>query len=409
MVDVPFSRVNPRIGIIGTGRRGTRLLRDLLAKEGQVVAVCDIVKEHAISAQVSIEKAGQKAPELYTNDDHAFEALSERDDLDLIVIATPWDWHVEMAVFGMKHGKHVAIEVPAATTIEGCWKLVDTSEETQRHCIMLENCCYGYNETLVLRMVHAGLFGELLCGEGAYLHDLRQILFANESEGLWRRAVHAQREGNLYPTHGLGPIANYMGIERGDRFDYLVSMSTPQRGLDLYRKEHISPSDPRWQERYINGDINTSMIKTVKGLNLILKHDVVNPRPYDRVNSIAGTKGIFVDYPPRVYIEEPKGEEVWGMIEAYKQFEHPLWKREGENAMKLGGHGGMDYIMLHRLLQCMREGLVPDMDVYDAASWSAPGPLSRQSAEQGSLPVKFPDFTRGQWQKRSASALATLV
>jgi hypothetical protein len=407
MIDVPFSRVNPKIGMIGTGKRGTRLLGDLLANEGQVVALCDTVKEHATAAQALVETAGQKAPELYTNGDHAFEALTAREDLDLIIIATPWDWHVEMAVSGMKRGKHVAVEVPAATTIDECWKLVDTSEETRRHCIILENCCYGYNETLVLRMVHAGLLGELLYGEGAYLHDLREILFANESEGLWRRAAHTQREGNLYPTHGLGPVANYMGIERGDRFDYLVSMSSPQRGLDVYRKEHISSSDPKWKERYVNGDMNTSMIKTSRGLNIILKHDVVNPRPYDRVNTIAGTKGIFTDYPPRIYIEGQKGDEAWSTIDAFKQYEHPLWKKEGENAKRLGGHGGMDYIMLYRLLQCMREGLVPDMDVYDAASWSAPGPLSLKSVEEGSAPVRFPDFTRGQWQKRSISAIAT--
>ena len=262
-------------------------------------------------------------------------------------------------------------------------------------------------KTLVLRMVQAGLFGDLLYGEGAYLHDLREELFSNKGEGLWRRTVHTERDGNLYPTHGLGPVANYMGIQRGDRFDYIVSMSTPQRGLDVYRKAHVPQGDPKWVERYIDGDMNTSLIKTAKGLTITLKHDVSNPHPYDRINTIAGTKGVFADYPPRIYFDGQAGGEQWGSIDPHKQHQHPLWKEEGAIAQKLGGHGGMDYIMLYRLLQCMRDGLVPDMDVYDAAIWSAPGPLSRQSVEHGSAPVKCPDFTCGHWQKRSASQIAT--
>jgi len=407
MIGVPFERVNPRIGIIGVGGRGTSLLTNLLAADAQVAAICDIVPDKAAHAQTMIEKAGQKSPTLYTDGDHAFEKLTARDDLNLIIIATPWKWHVEMAVSAMKHGKHAAVEVPAAPTIEDCWKLVDTSEQTQRHCMMLENCCYGYNETLVLRMIHAGLMGEILYGEGAYIHDLREELFSGAGEGLWRRTVHTERNGNLYPTHGLGPVANYMGIQRGDRFDYMVSMSTPQRGLDVYRQAHVAKDDPRWAEKYITGDMNTSLIKTAKGLTITVKHDVANPHPYDRINAIAGTKGAFADYPPRIYFDGQAGGEEWGGIDSYKQYQHPLWASEGAIAQKLGGHGGMDYIMLYRLLQCMREGLIPDMDVYDAAAWSAPGPLSRMSVESGSAPVKFPDFTRGRWEQRSISQIAT--
>jgi hypothetical protein len=272
--------------------------------------------------------------------------------------------------------------------------------------MMLENCCYGYNETLVLRMVHAGLLGELLYGEGAYLHDLREELFSNKGEGLWRRTVHTQRDGNLYPTHGLGPVANYMNIQRGDRFDYMVSMSSPQRGLELYRKEHVAQGDPRWAERYVAGDMNVSMIKTANGLTLTVKHDISNPRPYDRINQIAGTKGLFTDYPARIYLEGQAGGEKWASLDGFKQYEHPLWTEEGKTAQRVGGHGGMDYIMLYRLLQCMREGIAPDMDVYDAATWSAPGPLSRYSVTHGSAPIKFPDFTRGHWKDRKASAIA---
>ena len=407
MIGVAFTPVNPRIGIIGTGGRGTSLLTNLLAADVKILALCDIVQEKAEHAQSLVTKSGQKSPELYTNGDHAFESLVARDDLDLVIIATPWNWHVEMAVTAMAHGKHAAVEVPAATSIEDCWKLVDTSERTRRHCMMLENCCYGYNETLILRMAHGGLFGNLLYGEGAYIHDLREELFSGKGEGLWRRTVHTQRDGNLYPTHGLGPIANYMSIQRGDRFDYIVSVGTPQRGLDEYRKAHLPATDPRWAERYITGDMSTSLIKTANGLTITLKHDTVNPHPYDRINIIAGTKGVFADYPPRIYFDGQPGDEAWGTIDSWKDHQHPLWKQEGEIAQKLGGHGGMDYIMLYRLLQCMRDGLVPDMDVYDAAAWSAPGPLSRISATGGSAPAKFPDFTRGRWRDRSASQIAT--
>ena len=405
MINVPFEKSAPRIGLIGTGGRGTNLLENLLGADAKVLALCDIVPEKAQHAQSLVTKAGQNSPQLYTEGEHAFEKLVARDDLDLVIIATPWNWHVDMAVSAMKHGKHAATEVPAATSIEDCWRLVDTSEQTRRHCMMLENCCYGANETTVLRMTHAGLFGDLLYGEGAYVHDLREELFSNKGEGLWRRDFHTRFNGNLYPTHGLGPVANYMRINRGDRFDYMVSMSTPQRGLDAFRQANCSDTDPRWAERYVTGDLNTSLIKTAHGLNITLKHDTSNPHPYDRLNVIGGSKGVFVDYPPRIYFDG-SGKEEWGSLDQYKQYQHPLWVKEGEIAKKLGGHGGMDFIMLYRLLECMREGLCPDMDVYDAATWSSPGPLSVASVANGSAPQKFPDFTRGKWKEREASQIA---
>ena len=407
IINMPFERMEPRLGIIGTGGRGTNLLENLLAADVRVNGLCDIVAEKAQKAQAMVEHAGQKPPALYTQGDHAFEQLVARDDLDVVLIATPWQWHVPMALAAMKAAKHAITEVPAATTIEDCWQLVDTSERRRRHCIMIENCCYGENETLVLNMIRGGLFGDLLYGEAAYIHDLREELFSNQGEGLWRRWFHTQLNGNLYPTHGLGPVANYMGINRGDRFDYLVSMSTPARGLSQYRETHIAKSDPKWSERYIEGDMNTSLIKTANGLTINLQHDVSNPHPYDRLNSIAGTKGVFKDYPPRIYFDGQPGREEYSSIETYKaQYQHLLWKREGEIARKLGGHGGMDFIMCYRLMQCMREGLPPDFDVYDAAAWSAPGPLSEASVAQGSAPVKFPDFTRGKWKERNGSPIA---
>jgi hypothetical protein len=324
----------------------------------------------------------------------------KRDDVDFAYIATLWEWHVPHAVAAMQNGKHALVEVPAATTLADCWKLVDTSEKTRRHCIMLENCCYGYTELMVLNMIRDGMFGDLLYGEAAYLHDLRRLLFEDRSEGLWRRKPHMEKNGNLYPTHGLGPVANYMGINRGDRFDYIVSMSSPQRGLDAWRAANVPKDSPKWKEKYVCGDMNVSLIKTVNGLMINLQHDVVNPHPYDRLNLIHGVKGIFRDYPPRIYFDGGKPEE-YTSIDPYKaKYEHDLWKRQGELARKLGGHGGMDFLMVYRTVQSMKDGAVPDMDVYDAAAWSAPGPLSEESVKKGSAPVPIPDFTRGQWKRK---------
>ncbi len=325
------------------------MLKEYLGVENlKVTAVCDVKKDAALKAQADVERAGQHPPAVYANGERDFENVLKRDDVDFAYMATPWEWHVPMALAAMNSGKHALVEVPAASTIEDCWKLVDTSEKTRRHCIMTENCCYGYTELMVLNMIKAGLFGDLLYGEGAYLHDLRKILFEDRSEGLWRRFPHTKRNGNLYPTHGLGPVANYMGINRGDRFDYMVSMSSPERGLDAWRAANVPKGSPKWKEKYICGDLNTSLIKTANGLVVTVQHDVVNPHPYDRTNLIAGTKGIFRDYPPRIYFDDPKAEAYIPIDKFKDEYEHPLWKHEGELARKLGGHGGMDFLMVYR-------------------------------------------------------------
>jgi predicted dehydrogenase len=392
-----------RIGIIGVGGRGSSLLRNLTAIDNvEVPAVCDVIREKCDRAKAAVARAGHtETVEIYAGSEHIFEDLVKRSDLDLVVIATPWIWHVPMAVAAMKAGKHAAVEVPAARTLEECWQLVDTSEQTRRHCIQLENCCYGYNEMLVLNMVKAGMFGELIHGGAAYLHDLRGELLSKQGEGLWRRNEHFHRNGNLYPTHGLGPVAHYMDINRGDRFVTLVSMSSLSTSLAFYRDQHLPADDPRRKETYACGDQNTSLIKTAKGRLIRLEHNVSSPQPYDRINLIAGTKGIFKDYPPQIYIDG-RGREEFGPIDDYKKdYEPQIWTKMGEIAQKLGGHGGMDFIMCYRLIQCMREGTAPDIDVYDAAAWSAPGPLSEMSVAKGSAPMEFPDFTRGKWQTRS--------
>lgn len=404
MLGVPFeARPLVRLALIGVGGRGTSMLPIWLALDGvQVTAVCDIVEDKVRHAQALVTQAGQKSPAGYFHGEHDFENLCRRDDVDFVYIATPWEWHVPMALAALAQGKHCGTEVPAATTIEDCWKLVRASERHRRHCLIMENTCYGYNEMLVLNMIRAGVLGDILHGEGAYLHDLRGELFSNQGEGLWRRTWSTRDNGNLYPTHGLGPVAQYMDIHRGDRFDYLVSMSSPARGLAAYRAAHIPPDDPKWKETYVCGDINVSLIKTVQGRTIILQHDTSNARPYDRLNTINGTKGVFRDFPPRLYLDG-ENPEAWTTIDQVKtQYEHPLWSRIGELARKLGGHGGMDFLMAYRLAECLHHGLPPDIDVYDAAAWSAPMGLSVASVAHGSAPMAFPDFTAGHWKDRKS-------
>ena len=408
MMGVPFeARDRVRLGIIGVGGRGSSLLQDLLAIEKvEVKAICDLVPEKVARAQKAVTDAGQPKPLGFSKGELDFKHLTEL-ELDIVYIATPWNWHVPMALAAMKNGKHAAVEVPACVTLQECWDIVETSEATRKHCVILENCCYGDTEMMVLGMVRDGVFGEITHGEAAYLHDLRSILTANESEGLWRRFPHMKRNGNPYPTHGLGPVAHYMDIHRGDRFDYMVSVSSAEASLSAYVKVNFADGDPKRAEKYICGDMNTSVIKTEKGRTILLQHDVVNPRPYSRLNSISGTKGIFSDYPARIFIDGTKQadgskQEDWQTIDAFRdKYEHPLWKKTGEMARKMGGHGGMDYVMNYRLMDCLKRGLVPDINVYDAAAWSAPTPLSEASVAQNGAPQKFPDFTRGKWNAQS--------
>jgi len=398
MKGVPFERRDVvRFGIVGTGLRGRSIISELLAIDNvKIVAVADIVPDKAQRAVKLIADAGQPAPAVYDGD-HGFEKLVARDDLDFVYTATPWEWHVPVMLAALEAGKHCGSECPIGTTLKDLWALVDASEQARRHCLHLENCNYGEIEMLVNRLVHEGIFGEVLHAEAAYLHDLRKILFEDKDEGLWRRAWHTRSNSNLYPTHGLGPVSCYLDINAGDRYDYIVSAGSMHRGLELYREATVSDrTSPKWKEQYVTGDLNTSILRTVKGKTVMLQHDVSNPRPYTRHNRVQGTKGAFEDYPPRIYVEGQAGGERWAPLDAWKaEFTHPLWAHVGELARTKGGHGGMDFIMAYRLVETMREGLVPDYDVYDAATWSAPFPLSEMSVAKGSAPMKFPDFTRG--------------
>lgn len=397
----PIPRV--RVGMVGIGGRGFHLLRLLLGQPHvEVKAVCDLLEDRCQLAQKATVSAGQQKPDAYFPDDRAFEKLCERDDLDLVVTATPWRWHVPVCVAAMKNGHHAATEVPAAVTLDECWQMVETAEQTGRHCVMLENCCYGRTEMMVLNMVRQGLLGELIHGEAGYMHELREdreLLGANQ-EVHWRLEHMIHRDGNLYPTHGLGPVAQCMNINRGDQFDYLVSMSSLSRGLNVHYASRFGAKHPLATRKYKLGDVNTTMIRTKLGRTITVGHDTQLPRPYTRINMVQGTHGIVQGYPDQIALESNSHGHSWEPIDKFQsKYEHPLWKKLIKEAQGKG-HGGMDFMEIHRLIECLTSGTEPDMDVYDAAAWSAISDLSERSVAKRSQTIDVPDFTRGRWKKK---------
>ena len=393
-----------RVATIGLGNRGeehVRLLNAVGTDKCRIVAICDVREEIAQKNLQTLKENGGQKPTVYSGKLDGWKELCKRDDIDLITIATPWEDHVPMAVFAMQQGKHVAIEVPCALTFEECWQLVNTAEETQRNCMILENCCYGDEELWLLNMAESGVFGTLTYGECAYIHDLRELLFSKTYYyNMWRIRHNEARDGNLYPTHGLGPVSQYMGVGRGDSFDYLVSMSSMQAGLDAFA-ETVEPDNEFYRRKgFKHGDMNNTLIKTAKGRSILLQHDVTTGRAYSRINSLAGTKAFHKGYPSQLHVA---GHE-HGFLkeEDYKEYQerfaHPLWKKLEPLAEKNGGHGGMDFVMLWRLIDCLNRGVALDLDVYDAAAWSVVTPVSELSVQLGSVPVRFPDFTRGYWK-----------
>jgi hypothetical protein len=388
-----------RIGFVGIGLQGGSHVQNLLRIEGcRITAVCDIRPERTDWATKAVTAAGHPPPTAYTRGPRDFERLAETEDLDLIYTATPWEWHVPVMLAAMRNGKHAATEVPAAMTIDDCWALVETAERYGRHAVMMENCNYDRMEMMVLNMSRQGLFGELLHAEGGYLHDLRAIKFERRNEGLWRRAWSMKVDGNLYPTHGLGPLANCLNINRGDRYEYLVSMSGPSRGLQAWAREHLPANAPERAERYVLGDVNTSLIKTSLGRTIMVQHCTNLPRPYSRIHMLQGTNGLFEGYPNRAYIEGRGRHDEWvAADDLLKEFEHPLWREMGERSAG-AGHGGMDFLEDYRLITCLRAGEPTDMNVYDAASLSAIVELSASSTARRSRPVDVPDFTRNRWR-----------
>jgi hypothetical protein len=388
-----------RIGYVGVGLQGGSHVQNLLRIPGcRITAVCDIRPERTTWAAQQITAAGHPPPAEYTRGPRDFERLCETEDLDLVYTATPWEWHVPVMLSAMKNGKHAATEVPAAMTVDDCWAIVEAAEKHRKHCVLMENCNYDRMEMMAFNMVRQGVFGEVLHCEGGYLHDLRAIKFENRNEGLWRRAWSMKLNGNLYPTHGLGPIANDLDINRGDRFEYLVSMSGPSRGLQDWAAGHFPPEAPQRRETFVLGDVNTSLIKTARGKTIMVQHCTNLPRPYSRIHIVQGTRGLFEGYPNRAYIEGRGRADQWVDANALlEEFEHPLWKEIAEQA-KGAGHGGMDYIEDYRLIKCLREGAPLDMTVYDAAALSSVVGLSVKSVEKKGRPVDVPDFTRGRWR-----------
>lgn len=393
-----------RVGIVGLGNRGPIHLSHLNKLEGvEIKGLCDIRPEKIAAAQ---KQAGKILgnPTIYTNNEDEWKKMCDRDDIDIIYIATPWELHTPIALYAMNRGKHVAIEVPSAKTMEECWQLVETSERTKKHCIILENACYDFFELLTLNMARQGFFGEIIHCEGAYIHDLLMGNFSKEKNyQQWRLKENSMRNGNLYPTHGLGPIAQIMDINRGDKFDYLVSCSSNDFMMGETAKKLASTDDfykPFVGKNY-RGNMNTTTIRTTKGRTIMLQHDVTSPRPYSRIHLVSGTKAVAQKYPlpPRI----SNGAEDWITQEEYdvlvKKYNPKIVEKVGDLAKQMGGHGGIDFLMNWRLIDCLRNGLPVDMDVYDAALWSCIGPLSEWSVANRSSAIDVPDFTGGSWKK----------
>jgi predicted dehydrogenase len=398
----PLDKV--RVGYIGLGMRGMGGVKRMLNVEGiEIRAVCDIIPERVLQARKIVSDAGFPDPAGYDQGPDAWMKLCERDDIDLVYSCTPWDLHTPNAVYAMKNGKHAAIEVPAAMTVAECWDLVDTAEQTQRHCMMLENCCYDFFELATLNMARKGLFGELMHAECAYIHDLRWLKFEKENgyQDMWRIKYSRNHTGNLYPTHGLGPVAQILGINRSDRMESLTSMSTNQLGMSLYARERFGENSAEALQHYKLGDMNTTLVRTARGRTIMIQHDTTSPRPYSRIHMLSGTKGMAMKWPERKIALEPNAHSWLTDVERDKlleEYEHPLAKKVGELAKQVGGHGGMDFIMDWRLIYCLRNGLPLDQSVYDGAAWSSIVELSEMSCRNGSNAVEIPDFTRGVWK-----------
>lgn len=398
-----------RVGFIGMGMRGPGAVeRFTHIDRTSIKAICDKHRDRLAEPQEYIKKAGRPAAAEYSGEE-GWKELCRRPDIDLVYIATDWKNHVPMAIYAMEHGKHVAVEVPAATSLEECWKLVDTAEKTKKHCMMLENCVYDFFELNTLNMAQKGLFGDILHVEGSYIHNLED--FWKLYEGNWRLDFNENHKGDVYATHGMGPACQLVDIHRGNKMNYLVAMeSKPLTGPKIV-KENLG----RESKDFKNADHTMSMIQTENGQTIHIQHDVMNPRPYSRMYQLTGTEGFANKYPVEGYAfrevkklnNVPDHENLSShrfvpedvKVAIMKEYEHPIITEVGALAKEVGGHGGMDYIMDYRLVYCLLNGLPLDQDVYDAAEWSSLGELSRISIENNSAPVEVPDFTRGAWKK----------
>ncbi len=391
-----------RIGFIGLGSRGPGHVSNMALLEGvDIKALCDLVPEEAEKVRKRIEFAGFN-PTIYTGSPDAWKKMCERDDIDLVYICTPWNLHTPMAVYAMEHGKHAVVEVPAADTLEECWQLVETSEKTRKHCQMMENCCYDFFELLTLNMARQGFFGDIVHCEGAYIHDLLKSNFSkNGYWNMWRLRENDSRRGNLYPTHGLGPVCQILDINRGDKMEFLVSVMGNDFLMNKTAKEMAAKDDfyKQFVDKPYRGDMTTTSIRTNKGRTIMIQHDVTSPNVYSRIHKVSGTIGAALKYPepPKISIGDRwvSDEEMKGFEEKYAP---AIVKKVGEMAKQVGGHGGMDFLEDWRLIDCLRNGLPLDQDCYDAALWTSIAPLSEKSIASRSNSVDVPDFTGGAWK-----------
>lgn len=392
-----------RVAVIGLGQRGPGAVDRLSYIDGvEIKALCDKYPERVDKAQEILTRKGLPKAKSYSGEE-GWKAVCESNDIDLVYVTTPWHLHTPISVYAMKHGKHAASEVPAAKTVDECWELVETSEKTRKHMMMLENCCYDFFELLTLNMARNGMLGEIVHAEGAYIHDLtKDYLFdKNGYADMWRLKENMTRNGSLYPTHGLGPIAQCMNINRGDKFNHLVSMSSNDFTMGAMANELATKDDffKPYANQHYRGNMNTTTIRTDLGRTLMVQHDVSTIRPYSRIHLVSGTKGAAQKWPGPERIAMGHS---WLKPEELKELQAkhtlPIVKHIGEIAKNVGGHGGMDFIMDWRLIDCLRNGLPLDQDVYDAAAWSVVGPLSEASLQKRSGSVDVPDFTRGAWK-----------
>ncbi len=399
-----------RIGFVGLGMRGSSAVRRYTNVPGiKIVALCDVEPERVEASQNDLKKRGFPEAVGYSGSTEVYKEMCQREDLDLIYVTTDWVHHAPIGVYAMEQGKHVAIEVPAALTLDEIWQLINTSERTRKHCMQLENCVYDFFELTTLNMAQQGVFGEILHVEGSYIHNLEE--FWGDYWSNWRLDYNSKHRGDVYPTHGFGPACQLLDIHRGDRLKTLVSMDTK------------SATGPRLVEHYTgekcedfkNGDHTLTMISTENGKTMLIQHNVMTPRPYSRMYQLTGTDGFANKYPIQQYCVRPT-ERLEGKLnyeelnvhsavseevrkQMMQQYKHPIHQELEETAKKVGGHGGMDFIMDYRLIYCLRNGLPLDMDVYDLAEWCSLIELSRISMENGNSPVAVPDFTRGAWNK----------
>jgi hypothetical protein len=399
-----------RVGIIGLGDRGSDAVERLSYIEGVEIKALGDKREVCVKgSQKYLNSIGRPAAQEFFGSEDIWKKLVELPDLDLIYTCTPWILHTPISVYSMEHDKHVACEVPIARTIDDAWQLVETSERTKKHCMMLENCCYDFFELLTLNMARQGMFGEIIHGEGAYIHNLMGYNFNKPQDDkqvdgaytdMWRLKENATRNGNLYPTHGLGPVCQALNINCGDKMEHLSSVSTFDFTMGPKEKELVA-NDPfyaPWKDSKFRGNMNTTIVKTTLGKTIMIQHDVSSDHPYSRIHVLQGTKGRVRKYPDEHIAMGEEWVDEARMKELYAQYSPEIVKRVGEMAKKVGGHGGMDFLMDWRLIDCLRNGLPLDESVYDGVLWSSIAPLSEWSVANRSQSIDVPDFTCGSWK-----------